>query len=622
MQVVFQDRYNSLSFKLKFIHFQTTPIFLLDSIFDTFVKCILFCIFIASTKLIRGPENLKKSRDYKNKIMRKIYLTALTMIVTLVTFSQNIPNYVPKDGLVGYWPFNGNANDESGNGHDGTVNGATLSEDKNGAVNSAYSFNGSNYILMSAISQLTTTSNSKVSISFWFNSNSSIGSDFLNMRSTNNSDLGAIWNYPSSNKVSFNNYNMTLSAGTVNETEQTITSDSWNFLVGVFDYTNNNCIIYVNGKMVTKKVYNQTNYGFLDNPKLTIGARNDNSNSIGSFFTGKIDDIAIYNRALTEQEISNLYLGCSHEAASSNLGNSLYLTSDKGVDLVASPAGGTFSGGAVKQGKFEPTSAKIGVNKVVYNYKNSAGCEDVTEFKLVVADTNGTVCKFTDTVKVIKTETKYDTVIVKNNVYDTVIVNKTKFDTITITNKVTKYDTVLVNKYDTIMITKNVTKYDTVLVNKYDTITINKTVVDTLIVKNNIYDTVKVTKYDTVTFKNTIYDTILVNKYDTITTMDTVSILKINFKLTTGIYANQMTSMSLYPNPTSDILHIEVGDVKGLEGYRYRIMDALGKELYNELVKTAITEIPLKTLGAEGMYLFEVLDTKNSSIQSNKIVLQ
>ena len=81
-------------------------------------------------------------------------------------------------------------------------------------------------------------------------------------------------------------------------------------------------------------------------------------------------------------------------------------------------------------------------------------------------------------------------------------------------------------------------------------------------------------------------------------------------------------SMTLYPNPTTNILHIQVGDAKALEGYRYRILDALGKVVYNELVKSAITEIPLMSLGAVGMYQFEVLDQKNTTIQTNKIVLQ
>ena len=41
-----------------------------------------------------------------------------------------------KEGLVAYYPFNGNAKDESGNGHDGEVKGATLGEDRNGKKNS------------------------------------------------------------------------------------------------------------------------------------------------------------------------------------------------------------------------------------------------------------------------------------------------------------------------------------------------------------------------------------------------------------------------------------------------------------------------------------------------------
>jgi len=48
------------------------------------------------------------------------------------------------DGLVAYYPFNGNANDESGNGNNGTVNGATLTSDRFGNANSAYSFDGVN----------------------------------------------------------------------------------------------------------------------------------------------------------------------------------------------------------------------------------------------------------------------------------------------------------------------------------------------------------------------------------------------------------------------------------------------------------------------------------------------
>jgi hypothetical protein len=56
--------------------------------------------------------------------------------------------------------------------------------------------------------------------------------------------------------------------------------------------------------------------------------------------------------------------------------------------------------------------------------------------------------------------------------------------------------------------------------------------------------------------------------------------------------------------------------------HNYRILDAVGKEVYNQLVKNPIREIPLKSLGTTGMYLFEVIDQQSKTIQSNKIVLE
>jgi len=46
------------------------------------------------------------------------------------------------NGLVAYYPFNGNANDPSGHANNGTVNGAVLATDRFGNANSAYSLDG------------------------------------------------------------------------------------------------------------------------------------------------------------------------------------------------------------------------------------------------------------------------------------------------------------------------------------------------------------------------------------------------------------------------------------------------------------------------------------------------
>src|SRR3990172_11283700 len=65
-----------------------------------------------------------------------------TLIDTKVAFADL------KDGLVAYYPFNGNANDESGNGNNGTVYGATLTTDRFGNANSAYDFDGNDNIVV------------------------------------------------------------------------------------------------------------------------------------------------------------------------------------------------------------------------------------------------------------------------------------------------------------------------------------------------------------------------------------------------------------------------------------------------------------------------------------------
>lgn len=73
-----------------------------------------------------------------------IICAAAFSLLCSVHFSleAQVPAYVPTDGLVGYWPFNGNANDESGNGNDGIVNGASLEVDRFGFASSSYYFNG------------------------------------------------------------------------------------------------------------------------------------------------------------------------------------------------------------------------------------------------------------------------------------------------------------------------------------------------------------------------------------------------------------------------------------------------------------------------------------------------
>lgn len=99
---------------------------------------------------------------------KSLFLTIAVLLGLRITATaQTPPAYVPTDGLVGWWPFNGNANDESGNGNDGVVNGATLTEDRFGNAASAYEFDGVNTYIECQNSNLP-SGNSSRTISAWY----------------------------------------------------------------------------------------------------------------------------------------------------------------------------------------------------------------------------------------------------------------------------------------------------------------------------------------------------------------------------------------------------------------------------------------------------------------------
>ena len=78
------------------------------------------------------------STTFTTRALMAAAFTLLTWAANPLPTQAQLPDYLPTEGLVGWWPFNGNANDESGNGNDGVVNGATLIEDRDGNPNATY----------------------------------------------------------------------------------------------------------------------------------------------------------------------------------------------------------------------------------------------------------------------------------------------------------------------------------------------------------------------------------------------------------------------------------------------------------------------------------------------------
>ena len=102
-------------------------------------------------------------------------------------------------GLVGWWKFDGDATDSSGNGNDGTVNGATLTTDRHGQANGAYSFDGvDDYIQVPHHESLSLTS---FTLSVWFNSSRSETSSML-QKDKHTGNNYALWFGSSSTVIS------------------------------------------------------------------------------------------------------------------------------------------------------------------------------------------------------------------------------------------------------------------------------------------------------------------------------------------------------------------------------------------------------------------------------------
>lgn len=103
------------------------------------------------------------------KMKKKNLLMTVVAILGLATgiIAQTVPSYVPKGGLVGWWSFTGNANDSSGKGNNGTINGATLTSDRFANLNSAYNFNGQNNNIV--IPNSLNLNPKLISVSIWVN---------------------------------------------------------------------------------------------------------------------------------------------------------------------------------------------------------------------------------------------------------------------------------------------------------------------------------------------------------------------------------------------------------------------------------------------------------------------
>ncbi len=273
------------------------------------------------------PDNyfLGKVDDVRvyNYAMTPAQISIIYKVGTPATTIGHSNNVTLSTGLVGYWPFDGNTtnwatgrtSDLSSNGVNGSLVGlSTTTSSVAGKIGGALKFSSATaqeVSLGTTPANLTFAYSQPFSISLWAKPSATVGSGVFNRMVSTSATSNKFEYFVMANNNAFS-FNVGKNGiGDASVAGSTFTLGQWYHLVGVYNGTNIN--FYINGVSVGTAAYT---FGALSNPDgiLSIGG----GGAAGNTFDGSIDDVRIYNRALSASEVAQLYTNGGGVIAHSN----------------------------------------------------------------------------------------------------------------------------------------------------------------------------------------------------------------------------------------------------------------------------------------------------------------
>lgn len=230
-----------------------------------------------------------------------------------------------KTGLIAFYPFDGNAKDLSGNKHNGLVYNITDAKNRFNKSASAYEFNGYSAFVRVEDAEDLRLYNTSFTVNYWIYVdayNLSHGSAILHKRGSGSSNgwhlsfSGAEAQHTSVGKVGRPTYGVSAGDDPFAVGEKYLQKGIWYMITAVYDLDAQTYTTYINGKLDAVAQNIPTPNALTDAP-LFIGRDSifPYDGTEPYYFMGRLDDIRIYNRIISDTEMQKLFVLTPEQSA-------------------------------------------------------------------------------------------------------------------------------------------------------------------------------------------------------------------------------------------------------------------------------------------------------------------